>query len=131
MSWKKQAATLASAFILAGAGILVSGPPAAAASNCPSNSLCFYDSINFGGDRIATGSLYACRYMTDFSSFGHVRSYDNNLNVDGMLWRWDGNGDYEEYRGFPAGGSSSNLGSGIYGAGQMDQFCTGGRAATN
>ncbi|MFC7585742.1 peptidase inhibitor family I36 protein [Nonomuraea antimicrobica] len=128
MTWKRKTATAASALLFAAGGMLVTAPPSAAALSCPVNRLCIYDKPNFGGNRIASGSTNACFSLRDFEfTFGTIVSYDNNLSVDAIVWRYMGFGTpkpYQAARTLVAGKFSSNIGVPGLG-GDADKVCMG------
>jgi hypothetical protein len=121
-------ATAASALLFAAGGMLATASPAAADGPCPANRLCIYDAPDFGGDRIASGSTNACFALRSFEfRFGSIVSYDNNLSVDAVVWRYAGFGTpqpYEAVRTLVADKFSSNIGVPGLG-GDADKVCMG------
>ncbi|MFE1292618.1 peptidase inhibitor family I36 protein [Streptomyces sp. NPDC058751] len=109
MNWKRLFSTAAATVTLVGGGMLATAAPAQADGNCPSNAACLWDATGFHGQRILTRSTNTCFAMGQFN-FGDIRSYDNNLSVDGHLWSFDDNGEWGHHRTFVAGGFSSNIG---------------------
>ncbi|MEV6149731.1 peptidase inhibitor family I36 protein [Nonomuraea sp. NPDC052129] len=109
---------------LRGGGMLVTASPAAADGPCPANRLCIWDKPNFEGNRIITGSTNACFEPQDFR-FGAIVSYDNNLPVDGLVWRHVDWGRYTVIRTLVVGKFSSNIGDPNLGLASYDKVCMG------
>ncbi|MFE9294403.1 peptidase inhibitor family I36 protein [Streptomyces niveus] len=121
MKWKRKSASVFSALAIAGAGMMASAPPAAAApGNCPAARLCIYDGVNFSGDRIISASTNACFTPWNITVFGSINSYVNNGPVTARVY----NGSGTLVRTMPAGGFSSDIGTPV-GGGQFDNVCLG------
>ncbi|WP_079033367.1 peptidase inhibitor family I36 protein, partial [Streptomyces avermitilis] len=124
MMWKRIFATSAATLTLLGGSMLATAAPAQADGTCPSNALCIWDSTSFGGLRILTRSTNTCFNMGKFD-FGYIRSYDNNLSVNGYVHNYAGSGVWYQARTLPAGGFSSDIGVPGLGGLAEDWVCMG------
>ncbi|MCX4739199.1 peptidase inhibitor family I36 protein [Streptomyces antibioticus] len=127
MEWRKGIATAAAAVALVGGGTLATATPAQADGTCSSKSLCVWDGTNFSGQRVLTKSTNTCFNIGQFD-FGYIRSYDNNLSVNGYVWQLrDGDSGLSYYRDrtLPAGGFSSDIGVDGLGGGLHSWICLG------
>ncbi|MER5766714.1 peptidase inhibitor family I36 protein [Streptomyces sp. NPDC001985] len=124
VNWMKRSAAVLSVLAVAGAGMLVTAPSAAAAGDCAPNRLCVWDGVNFSGTKITSASTNACFRPISTPGFSEVRSYSNGLSVDAKIYEWNGLMDNWIIKGLPSGGFSSDIVV-PRGGGNLDRVCMG------
>ncbi|WP_455354658.1 peptidase inhibitor family I36 protein [Streptomyces sp. SYSU K217416] len=118
------------------AGLVGATPPAAAAEECPANTLCLYSSTDLRGLKLTAASTNYCFWLGRYGlgeGTNGINSYVNNLPVTAQVYQFDtgpgtSSADYTLRGSIRAGGASSNTNA-VDPASpwhQLDKVCTGG-----